>query len=164
MKVLVCVASRHGASRQIAARIAARLGAGADGLDVEVAQAQQVRTVARYGAVILGSAVYEGRWMPAARELVARHATAMRDLPVWLFSSGPVDDRPTPEPTDAAPAVTLTGAREQRVFGGRMERDRLSWPGQALVAMMRVPDADRRDWAAIDAWADGIGAALRVSH
>jgi menaquinone-dependent protoporphyrinogen oxidase len=61
---------------------------------VDVRSAAEVTDVAGYDAVVLGSAVYFGHWLEEARELLLRCAIAPWDLPVWIFSSGPVGHRP----------------------------------------------------------------------
>jgi len=82
---------------------------------------------------------------------------------VWLFSSGPVGDPPKPEedPVDVADLVALTDAREHRVFAGKLVRRQLSFPERAIVAALRVPEGDFRDWTEIRRWAAGIAEALR---
>jgi menaquinone-dependent protoporphyrinogen oxidase len=113
--------------------------------------------------VVLGSAVYAGRWLKPARELVDRSRDALAARPVWLFSSGPVGDPPKPEedPVDVAAIVAATGAREHRVFAGRLVRRQLGFADKAIAVALRVPDGDFRDWAEIRRWSAGIAAALR---
>lgn len=80
-----------------------------------------MRDVSGYAAVVLGSAVYMGRWLEPARELVERRAEAFATLPTWLFSSGPIGAPPKPEAGDAVKldeAVERIGAREHRLFAG----------------------------------------------
>ena len=42
--------------------------------------------------MVLGSAVYAGRWLEPAREYAATHAGGLRTRPTWLFSSGPIGE------------------------------------------------------------------------
>jgi menaquinone-dependent protoporphyrinogen oxidase len=88
----------------------------------------------------------------------------MAERPVWLFSSGPVGDPPKPEedPVDVAELLTVTGAREHRVFAGKLVRRQLSFPDRAIVAALRVPEGDFRDWTEITRWAAGIADALHA--
>jgi menaquinone-dependent protoporphyrinogen oxidase len=51
--------------------------------------------------VILGSAIYRGRWLVPARKLVDERAEELVRLPTRLFSVGPIGDPPKPE--DAGP-------------------------------------------------------------
>jgi hypothetical protein len=88
MKVLVTAATKHGATAEIAAAIGEVLG-GEPGLDAAVIPPEQVATIDGDDAVVLGSAVYAGHWLAAAKELVDRAGDALAGKPVWLFSSGP---------------------------------------------------------------------------
>lgn len=133
MRILVSAASKHGSTAEIAARIGEALRAALSaGAVVEVCAAADVDKVSRYDAVLLGSAVYMGRWLPEARDAVAR---IVADPPwrVWLFSSGPIGDPPKPDEdhvVDVSDLVTSTNARGHRVFAGRLDRQRLglAWP------------------------------------
>jgi menaquinone-dependent protoporphyrinogen oxidase len=81
---------------------------------------------------------------------------------VWLFSSGPIGDPPKPaeDPVDAAGLVHACGAREHRVFAGRLERHRLGWGERAITVALRAPEGDFRDFAGIRAWAAQIAETL----
>ena len=165
-RVLVVVASKHGATAEIGEAIArgmAECPSGrAVGLAAVTVPAQQRPVPTSYDAVVLGSAVYVGRWLDDARSYAALYADVLRKRPVWLFSSGPIGEPPFPpdEPHDAAPIAALTGARGHRVFPGRLDKARLTFGERAMVTAMRAPLGDFRDWAAVDAWAAGIAAAV----
>jgi hypothetical protein len=90
MKVLVCAASKYGATSEIAQAVTDVLAE--RGCEVTVLPPQEVGPVEEFNAVVLGSAVYMGQWMKPARELAERQATTLADRPVWLFSSGPVGE------------------------------------------------------------------------
>ena len=164
-RVLVVAASRHGSTEEIARAIAARLGGPASGLAAMAVPVEQDPDPRPFAAVVLGSAVYMGRWLEPARSYAAAHAAALRGRPVWLFSSGPIGEPPFPpdEPHDAAPLLRLTGAREHRVFPGRLDPVRLSFGERAMVTAMRAPLGDFRSWDAVRSWADAIGEELAGS-
>jgi menaquinone-dependent protoporphyrinogen oxidase len=109
--------------------------------------------------------VYAGHWRKPARELANRCGTALAERPVWLFSSGPVGDPPKPEedPVDVAELVTATGAREHRVFAGKLVRRQLSFPDRAIVSALRVSEGDFRDRAEITRWAASIANTLQAA-
>lgn len=159
-RVLVTAASRHGATEEIARALAERLGE--LGMAATALPVDHDPDPHAYAAVVLGSAVYMGRWLEPARNYAASHAAALRGRPVWLFSSGPIGEPPFPpdEPHDAAPVLQLTGARQHRVFAGRLDKARLSFGERAMVTAMRAPLGDFRDWEAVRAWAGAIGAEL----
>lgn len=165
MKVLVAVASRHGSTGELATELGARLREASAGalLEVDVRPVEAVDQIDGYGAVILGSAVYLGQWLPGACALAASHATALARRPVWLFSSGPVGE---PLKPDAAHVVDLSSVLavvtpvEHRVFSGRIERHELGLAERVVVRALHVPEGDFRDWAAVREWAVEIAETL----
>lgn len=160
MDVLVTVASKHGATAEIGETIAKELTD--QGCAVTLADPADVTDVSAFDAVVLGSAVYAGRWLAEARQLTERCGDQLRDRPVWLLSSGPVGDPPKPEEeaVDVAEVVAATGAREHRVFAGRIDKGRLGFAERAIVRALKVPEGDFRDRDAIVDWARQIAVAL----
>ena len=156
MRVLVTAATKYGATAEIAQTVAEVLDE--HGLEATVLSPEQVKGVDGYEAVVVGSAVYAGHWLKPAKQLVDRCAGALAERPVWLFSSGPVGDPPKPEedPVDVADLLAATGAREHRIFAGKLVRKQLSFPERAIVSALRVPEGDFRDWTEIRQWATGI--------
>ena len=165
MRVLVTAASRHGATHEIADAIAA--GLKRRGVDAEVRHTEDLASLDGYDAYVIGSAVYVGRWLEPARELVEGNAAALAARPVWLFSSGPLGPpdalKPEGDPVDVAGLVAAVGAEDHRVFAGRLDRGLLSFGEKAVVVAVRAPEGDFRDWEAIDAFAAEIAAGLRDS-
>lgn len=161
-RILVAVASKHGATRQIADHIAARLRHRS--ADVAVEDAAVVDDVDGYDAVVIGSAVYAGHWLKEARGVAERVAARDPRPAVWMFSSGPVGDppKPTEDPVDVAEIVDLTDARGHEIFAGKLDRSALGFGERAIAIAFRAPEGDFRDWHAIAAWADGIADALEA--
>jgi menaquinone-dependent protoporphyrinogen oxidase len=156
MKLLVAAASRHEATREIGDRLAATLRG--RGLVVDCRPVESVTSVGGYDAVLLGSAIYAGQWLAAARALVERHAEELRCRPVWLFSSGPLQGTPH-DPLDHRQLRALlaaSGAREHRVFEGRMQRSRLSAGERVVATVVRASEGDFRDWRDVEAWAHEV--------
>jgi menaquinone-dependent protoporphyrinogen oxidase len=157
--VLVAYATKHGSTREIAEAIGRTLEEA--GLAVDVRTAAEVRDLSAYGAVVLGSALYSAHWQRDANRFVKRHLDALRERPVWLFSSGPLDRSADladiPLTVHVARDVDPIGARGHRTFGGRLLPDT---PGvdEALLATHRV--GDFRDFDRIRAWASEVAAAL----
>jgi menaquinone-dependent protoporphyrinogen oxidase len=160
MKVLVTTASEHGSTAEIGEWIAQVLRD--RGCEVTCADVDEAPDPRWFDAVVLGSAVYAGRWMRPARAFVEEAHDAFEGRPVWLFSSGPIGDPPKPEedPVDVEAIVASTGARAHRVFAGRLVKDRLGFGQRAIVAALRAPEGDYRDRAEIEAWAGTIADAL----
>jgi flavodoxin len=86
MVVLVAYATRFGAARSIAERIAARLRE--HGHQVVVHATDRPIDAAVYDAVVVGSSVYNQAWLPAAAEFLRHNLDALAGRPVWVFSVG----------------------------------------------------------------------------
>lgn len=155
-RVLVAYGSRRGGTAELAATIADHLTAA--GIPAEVRAARDVARLAAYRAVVLGGALYRGRWHPDARRFVRRHARELRARPVWLFASGPLTDLPSPH--ERAPATTVAsaaarvGARDVATFGGRLTQDAPGFVAGRMVARGRA--GDFRDPEQIRGWASLI--------
>jgi len=165
VRVLVTAASMHGATGKIAQAIAQALTE--HGLAVTVLPPAEVQALDDYDAVIIGSAVYMGHWLDAAKDLVSRCRDTLGTRPVWLFSSGPVGDPAgklaqamAKEPLDVAGIRAATHARDHRMFAGKLDRKVLSGPQRASLLVFRGLEGDFRDWAEIRRWADGIARQL----
>lgn len=161
MRILVTVASRHGSTAEIAAELAKALRLALPGTAVDDRPMARVGNLDGYDAVVLGSAVYLGRWLAEARSWVAVQAVALRRRPVWLFSSGPVGD-PTASAADATELVRTLGARDHRMFAGSLHRDQLGVRERLVVGLVHANDGDFRDWPSVRAWAAEIAAELPV--
>ena len=157
MKVLVSAASKHGSTAAIAEAIGSVLSSG--GIDVDVCRPEEVTTVAPYDGVVLGSGVYAGRW------LIAREAQELAFKPVWLFSSGPIGDPPKPEeePPDMAAARERLHPIDSAIFAGRLDRSDLGLAEKAIVAVVRAPDGDFREWSSVSEWASRIARTLETT-
>lgn len=164
MLVLIAVASRHGSTREIADAIAEVLVAAK--FEVEVADPDDVEDLSPYGAVVLGSSVYVGRWAASARAMVDRHAAGLAVRPTWLFSSGPLGTPPVPagDPEEVLALVSRLRARDHKTFAGRLERSELAMAERAVVAVVRATYGDFRVWPEIEAWANGIAAELHAEE
>ena len=157
MTVLITAASKHGSTAEIAKAMQDALQR--SGVRAVRIQPEEVLDVSIYDAVILGSAVYAGSWLSAARSFAFDHSEALLRMPVWLFSSGPVGEPPKPEAHKAVRIqhiLDLTGARGHALFGGKIDPSRLGFAERAMTRALGVKATDSRDWSAIEAWAQSI--------
>ena len=169
MKMLVTAASRHNSTREIAAAITA--GLIQRGLDAEMRRIEELTdhdALDGHEAVVLGSAIYMGRWLPEARRFAQVHASALCMMPVWLFSSGPLGpaERPVPpgEAADVPVLMRLTRAVGHHTFSGTLEMRHLHFAERAIARAIHAPQGDSRDWGAIDRWAGEIADELLGTH
>jgi len=167
MQVLVAYASRHGATRGIAERVAERLRAA--GIEAEAQQVDAVRSIDGYDAVVVGSAAYMFHWLKEATSFVRRNRAALAKKPVWLFSSGPLgtepinaegkDQKEAATPKELGELAASVGARGTQVFFGAYHRGQPAIGfAERFIALMPaaregLPDGDFRDWPEIDGWA-----------
>ena len=165
MTVLVAYASRRGATRGIAERIAGRMRAG--GLDVHLDPLLGREQVGHFQAVVLGSPIYSRAWEPEAIDFCRRNAAALTGRPVWTFSVGWPDagspDAPHPDAKNLAEVHQLVAVREHRYFLGALDPAELPPLQRAMFRMRGHQAGDLRDWAVIDAWTDEIGRQLTAS-
>jgi menaquinone-dependent protoporphyrinogen oxidase len=160
MNVLVTAASKHGATTEIARVIAESLREA--GLTVDLRDLNETPDPATYDVVVLGSAIYAGRWLDPARSFVERHGAALAQRPTWIFSSGPVGDPPLPagDPPETVAMADRLSARGYRTFGGRLERSELGFVERAITRALKAPEGDFRDWEEVRAWATEIALAV----
>lgn len=129
---------------------------------VDVTAAADVRGLHGYDAVVLGSAVYMGRWRKDAKRLLKRLGKENDGRPVWLFSSGPgADDEPDPtnkwqHPRKVREAGERLGARDQAVFGGRVPPDPANFMERRMLRDTPEDKRDARNFEAIGAWAHEV--------
>lgn len=131
MRVLVSFGSKRGGTAGLAAMIGDAL------TEAVVSPAKDVGELGGVDAVIVAGALYANRWHRDARRFVRRNASALRELPVWLISSGPLDDsaekRDIPPTAQVAKLVRRVSARGHVTFGGRLEPDAKGFPASAMA-------------------------------
>ncbi|HEU4461212.1 MAG TPA: flavodoxin domain-containing protein [Solirubrobacterales bacterium] len=167
MKILVAYSSKRGSTAEIAETIAATLRR--EGLSVCLEHAEDVRSLERYDAVVLGSAVYMKRWRGDAKHFLKKHRKALKQMPFWVFSSGPVgdpakDDPEWMEPPKLAEKVEELGGRAHVVFGGCVPAEPRGFMERAMADGVPKQYRDRRDWDEIRGWAHQVAAQLTAAH
>ena len=175
MSVLVVYASKHGATRGIAGRIAASLRTA--GCKAEVRPVKDAGDLAAYDAFVIGSAAYEAHWRKEATEFVRRNTKVLAARPVWLFSSGPLGTEPADAkgrdlrtvtvPKEIPEFTEALHPRGHHVFFGALDPSKLTFAERSLrklpAARAALPDGDFRDWPEIDDWAAGIARELATA-
>jgi len=161
MHVLVVYGSKRGGTAGLAEMIGDALIA--EGLLAYVRAAQKCAPDG-YDAVIVAGALYASRWHRDARRFVRRNADALRDLPVWLVASGPLDDSARngqkPPVRQVAKLIERIGARGEATFGGRLEPDAKGFPANAMA---KKSSGDWRDPDHIKEFAAGVARSLGVT-
>ncbi len=165
-KLLVAYASKHGATKEIAEKVGEMLRQG--GLQADVLPVEQIRDVGPYQAVILGSAVYIGKWMKSACDFVKKHEVTLAQRPVWVFSSGPTGEGDPVAlldgwrlPEDQKPVIDRIHPREIVVFHGNIDPEHVNLIERTAVKAIKKPFGDFRDWNAVTSWALSVAQVLK---
>ncbi len=168
-KLLVTYASKYGATREIAERVGHVLRQA--GLEVDTLPIANVRDLAAYQGVILGSAVYVGKWMKSACEFMKKYEMDLAKLPVWIFSSGPTGEGDPVAllggwrfPADQKPIIDHIQPRDIVVFHGNISLARVNFIEKTAVQALKKPFGDFRNWSAVTSWATAIAESLKVAE
>ena len=168
-RVLVAYATKYGATAGIAEKIGQVLREARLAVDVKLAG--EVRDLAPYGAVVLGSAVYIGRWRKEAVKFLKANEQALAQRPVWIFNSGPLGEGDAAEqagdlgfPKALRPIADRIGVRDVAIFFGAVDLEKLNPLERWMFKNVDSPIGDFRDWDAVAAWAEGIAAALEATE
>ncbi len=158
-KVLVAYASKSGTTIDVAHAVAEALRE--QGLVVDVRHVSKLNHLEGYQAVVVGSGVRAGHWLPAAVHFVEEHQEALRQMPVAFFTVCMTMTEDTPENREIVEGYTaalqeLVNPVSIGLFAGRLEMDRLSTVERLIVRIMHAPLGDFRDWATIHDWAAGL--------
>jgi menaquinone-dependent protoporphyrinogen oxidase len=164
-KLLVAYATKYGATAEIAQKIGEVLNQA--GLSAEVVPVNQVKDLQPYGAVVLGSAVYIGRWRKEAVKFVKAREKQLSQLPVWIFSSGPTGKGDPVElsqgwrsPKSLQPQIDRIKPREIVVFHGAIDPAKMKSLEKWMIEKVGAAAKDSRDWESITSWAKAIATEL----
>ncbi|MDV9178117.1 flavodoxin domain-containing protein [Streptomyces sp. W16] len=162
--VLVAYGTTNGSTAQIAEAVAEVLRK--EGLTADLLPVGSVVDVRPYGAVVLGSGLYAGRWLRDARHFMSRHGRQLAERPLWLFSSGPLDasasERDIPPVRGVRRAMARLHAKGHVTFGGCLEEGAKGRIAQSIVRNGK--GGDFRDFAAIEGWATRIAEELLTAQ
>jgi len=162
-KILVAYASGCGSTGEVAEAVGQALCEAGAAVDVRLAK--NVTDVSSYRAVIVGSAIRMGRWLPEAVQFVETHREPLSRVPVAYFLGCMTleDDTEENRRTVAAyldPVCEIVQPVDVGLFAGVMDYSKLSFVFRLMMKAMGTPEGDFRDWEAIRAWAAGLRPAL----
>ena len=168
-RVLVTYASQFGSTGEVATAIAQTLCA--TGIAVDVKLVTHVNDLSLYRAVIVGAPVHSSKWMPEAVDFVRTNRDSLNKLPVAYFLTCMtlgLTDRPEERQRIASilekvqtdiPDVTPVS---KGLFAGALDYGKMSFMYRMIYRAVSPnhTTGDFRDWVAIRAWAEAIGAQL----
>jgi menaquinone-dependent protoporphyrinogen oxidase len=163
-EILVAYASRAGSTAGVAEAIGQTLAE--SGAQVEVRPMKDVEDLAPYQAVVAGSAIQGGRWLPEAMQFVQTHRAALAQKPFAAFlvcmTLAIANGKYREHVADfLQPVRALVRPVSEGLFAGVLDigkvpsfRDRLMFRLSVIFGVWS--EGDHRDWSAIRAWADSI--------
>jgi menaquinone-dependent protoporphyrinogen oxidase len=157
--ILIAYATRSGSTAGVADAIGAELRL--RGLDVDIQPVMARPPVDKYEAVILGSAVRMGGWLPEMVEFIKTNQPVLQSRPVALFTVHMLNTG-ADEPSNAARLAYLGSVRpfvkpvDEVFFSGRIDLNGLSFVDRLMVKMVKSPIGDFRDWDKIRAWSSAV--------
>lgn len=165
-KILIAYASKCGSTAEIAQKIGEVLST--HNLGVDVKPVGQITDVSGYQAVVIGSAIRFGQWLPEGVSFLKNNHDALQSKPTAMFT---VHMQNTDDSTEARANRDLyvKAAREQispkveKYFTGMIEMARLSFLERLVYKAVKAKDGDDRDWNDIQSWAESLPASLGLA-
>ncbi|MGW0179134.1 flavodoxin domain-containing protein [Nocardia sp. NPDC003345] len=166
-RVAVIYATEEGSTRDIAEFVAADLNQ--RGADVQLRDIDHAPGPEGFDAMIIGSAVHDMNFLPAACAYIDRNRPGLAATGVHLFGvglgpalHGPIGHRlGRSVPKKIADLRDSIGAREYQAFAGVYERHGVTLKARTLFRLMGgTRYGDLRDWTAIQNWSTRLGDSL----
>lgn len=162
-KILVAYATRCGSTIGIAQTIGETFCNG--GATVEVKPIKEVDNIDEYHAVIVGSAIRMGRWLPEAVKFVETHRGALANVPSAYFAVCLTLNEDSPANRQEAesyldPVREIFEPNAIGLFAGALMPETLSAAERLVMNAMDSQQGDFRNWDAVEKWAEGINPSL----
>ncbi len=163
-KILVTYASVTGSTAGVAEAIGKTLAE--SGAPVDVRPMKDVRDLAPYRAVVAGSAIHGGQWLPEAIQFVRDRQAELAQKPfaaflVCMTLAMPNNQYREHVATWQAPVRALVKPVSEGLFAGTLDLRRVPTFADRLkfrlsIALGVWSEGDHRDWSAIRAWAESL--------
>ena len=163
-KILVTYASRTGSTAGVAEAIGKTLAE--KGIMVEVLRMKDVANLNEYRAVIAGSAIQGGKWLPEAMQFISSYKTALSQKPFAAFlvcmtlamANGKYREHVA---TFMEPVRIMLRPVSEGLFAGALQIGKIPSFGDRLKFQLSVllgvwSAGDHRDWGAIRTWVNQI--------
>lgn len=170
-RILVTFASQAGSTRGVADAIAAVLNE--NGLPADCMAMKEVRSLDGYRAVVAGSAVHGGKWMPEALQFLNKFRAELGGRQVFAFYVGMALTMKSMQGQDTSDCLgqirRVARISGEHGFAGTVDFDKLPlFPDRlavkGIVASGMWQAGDHRDWAEVRKWAQSIAVRLGGSN
>ena len=158
-KILVTYATRAGSTLEVAALVAAALRTA--GATVDVKYVRAVHELSGYDAVVIGSAIRMGQWLPEAVEFVKANRETLSHIPMAYFLVSGFLRKDTPEMRQRAlayldPVRKILEPVSIGLFAGKMDYSTMDWTDRSIAEAVSSSEGDWRNWQAIRSWAHDL--------
>lgn len=171
-KILVTYASRGGSTGGVAEAIGTTLTE--DGVQVDVRRMGEVKDLAPYSAVVAGSAIRSGKWLPEAMEFIRAHRDTLKRKPFAAFLVCITLAMPKAAEYQQFVSGFMADVRalvrpvSEGTFAGALDYGKVPLVPEGvqlriLSAASQTPPGDYRDWNAIHAWAAQLPRVLEAA-
>lgn len=165
-KILITYATKAGSTVEIAAAIGETLSK--RGFAVDVKPVSEKPALDGYQAVLMGSAIRMGSWLPEAVDFVCQNRSTLNQIPTSIFTvhmlnSGDDEASRTARQAYTAPVRELLPSVDEVFFKGKLDYKTLSFFDRLIAKAVETPDnppGDFRDWNQIRDWSQSIFPAL----
>ena len=165
-RILIAYGSRCGSTGGVAEAIGQVLSMAGAAVDVRLVK--NVNDVSPYQAVIVGSAIRMGKWLPEVVDFIKTHQETLSRVPVAYFAVCLAMKDDTMENRRKALGF-LDPVHKQfphvkpldiGLFAGAVDYTKLSLVYSLILKMKGAPEGDFRNWETIRIWAAGVRPAL----
>lgn len=156
MNTLILYASKHGATGEIARRIARKL----EGATLYDLKEGNIPPLGGYDRIVIGSALYAGMILKEAKEFLSQNADALRDKKLGLFLCGMDASREAMYFDSNFPHDLLDAASEKRHLGGIFDPKKAGLMGRLIMKAVAKQSGykDSIDDEQIQQFAEGLKA------
>jgi len=165
-KILVAYATRAGSTFEVAEQVAEVLRA--TGATVDVKSAPAVHELKGYDAVVIGSAIRMGKWLPEAVAFVKTYREPLSHIPTAYFLVSGLLRDDTPEMRSKVlafldPVRQILEPTSIGLFAGKIDFSTMDGLDRSIAEAVSSSAGDWRNWEAIRSWGQGLQTTLLTS-